>query len=492
MIRKALHRVAAVLGSARFALGLILFAVAWSIVATMVPQTDASAQQAATWAVAHPGLEAAVRLLGLHAAFTAPVFIVCVLALGVSTAVCAWRRTRVAMARARTLRRASHTDRDGLVESTPLRIACDPAMSEPQVLSAAAAALDELGIRTERRGDLIASVSSPWTVWGSVLFHWALVALALVVLLGGLQRSSGLMGVAVGQTKADAPASYGVLQGAPLRDWNSIRRSFRVDSFVLDYRLGGVDYGPTPIVSVLDAQGRAVKTQRVYPNDPLQLGSLTIHTSAFGLAAVLSQVTTSGAQLGTGVQLIDFSQTSPGGTTSAGYLVISDASGHPELKVSTTVPLSRAGGQYAESLPATPTARLTVTTLDGRPVSDTVVRPGEEVRLPVGGALRLTAVTWYARLSVVDDGTIPLLYVVLAVGMAGLVLTVFARQQLLLVAAVGGRDGGRDLAVDARLWRNAVTTRDEVVRALSAAVGAAQTREGAGMDAPCEEEEDES
>ncbi len=470
MIRRAWRGTVKFLGSAGLALGLLVFLGAWSAVATMIPQTATSSQQVAAWASARPSLEPVVGALGLHQAFTAPIFIFCVLVLALSTAVCAWRRTRVAIARARLLRKAARADEAAIVARHDLTIACDPALDHSHVLSIAADTLAGLGLRPHRRGECVRSVSPTWSVWGSPIFHWALVAFALVILLGNLQRSEGLMGVAIGQTKPDVPASYGVLSAGPLHNWSAQPRSFRIDSFTPDFHIGNLDYGPAPTVSVLDGSGRVTKTQLVYPNVPLQIGSLTVHAPAFGLAATLSIVGTAGAEEARGVQLIDFSSGAAGGTTPAAYLIVADHAGNPELKVFATVPLDRSGGQYVQALPSEPTARVTITTLDGQTVLDRVVKPGADVALPVGGSLRLVSIGWYARLSVVDDPTVPLIYVVLTFALIGLAVAVFARQQYVVAVVMEGPDGTK-LALSARLWRNTSSTRETIVGALTEALG---------------------
>jgi cytochrome c biogenesis protein ResB len=332
------------------------------------------------------------------------------------------------------------------------------------------AALEDLGLRPHRREQVVRSVAPAWSVWGSPVFHWALVAFILVILFGNLQRSSGLMGVAVGQTKPDAPVSYGVLQAGPLRDWSAVHRSFRVDSFDPDFHVGALDYGPAPTVSVLDNVGHLIKTQRVYPNMPLQTGSLTVHAPADGLAVTISIVDTAGVEVARGVQLVDFATGAAAETTSAGYLVVSDPAGNPELEIFATVPLDRSGGQYVQALPSAPTARLTIRTSGGRTVLDRVVKPGDEVPLPTGGSLRLVGVEWYARLSIVNDWTVPYMYAVLIVALIGLAIAVFGRQQYVVAAVVEGPEGPR-LALSIRLWRNAATTRQSIVSALTEALG---------------------
>ena len=204
-------------------------------------------------------------------------------------------------------------------------------------------------------------MSSGWSVSGSPIFHWALLALIVVIFASNLQRSEGLMGVAVGQTKADAPASYGKLNTGPLYSWGSVHRSIRVDAFEPQFRSGGIDRGPTPTVSVLDGQGQVIKTQRVYPNMMLKTGSLAIFPSSYGLSAVVSLVDTSGVEIGRSVQLVDFSETAADGTVPAQSLTISTGAGNPELSVSVSVPLERTGEKFRQQLPDDPTARIVVT-----------------------------------------------------------------------------------------------------------------------------------
>jgi cytochrome c biogenesis protein ResB len=337
------------------------------------------------------------------------------------------------------------------------------------VLSIASERLKQLGIRTKRRDGLLGAVSAPWTVWGSPVFHWALFALIVTLLVGNLQRSDGLMGVMVGETKVDAPESYGTINSSPWYDGGRERRSIRVDSFEPSFRSGGIDRGPTPTVSVLDGTGRVVKTQRVYPNMPLQTGLLTIHGSDFGFAATLAILNASGVETGRSVQLVDFSDTTGDGTVPVGFLVISDSAGIPEMRLAVTVPLDGSPGQFNKSMPDPPAIRVIGTSPDGATMLDGVVRQGEDLALPVGGSLRLVGLTWYARLSVVDDASIPFLYVGLIVAMVGLTIVVVARQQIVLATVVEG-EAGVKLVASVRLWRNSPTSRSEIENELSLAL----------------------
>jgi len=374
------------------------------------------------------------------------------------------------MHRGRALGKAALADQQSVIESHDLEIPCDPALSKPEVLSIASETLGELDIRTRRRGDVLSAVSPAWAVVGSPLFHWALVALIVVIFASSLQRSEGLMGVAEGQTKPDAPASYGSLNTGPLHDWSGVSRSIRVDAFDLQFETGGMDRGPTPTVSVLDGEGRVLKTQRVYPNQQLKTGSLSIYPNAYGLSAALSMIDSSGVETQRLVQLVDFSESAPEGTVPAGLIAISGDDGNAELKVAVTVPLDGASGQFYKALPEDPAARVVVTSMDDEPLVDRIVRPGEEVALPIGGSLRVDSIGYYARLKVVDDwSTIPL-YACLAAATIGLTIAFVTRQQIVLATVIDGPGGAR-LAVRLRLWRNESASRSavesELARALS-------------------------
>lgn len=474
MIRNAWRAVARFLTSTYLAIGLLVFIGVWSMVATAVAQGLPSVTAVVAWAAAHPLVEPLVRALGLHQAFTAPLFILSVVLLGLSTALCAWRRTKVAISRARALRTAATADERSLIERHDLEIECDPDLSPSQVLSIASDTLERLGIKTRRRENLLTAVSSPWSVWGSAVFHWALLATVLVILVGQLQRSDGLMGLAVGQTKADAPASYGVLTAGPLHDWTSVHRSIRLDALEPDFKTRGIDVGAVPTVSVLDGAGNVIVAQRVYPNNMLHAGSLSINAPGVGLSVALSLVDPSGAQIARAVQLVDFSQTAPEGTVPAEPLALTDKAGKATMIVRVTVPLDREGGHFGEWIPKQPAARVVVTATDGTPIVNRVVTKGQDVALPGGGAVRLDNVGWYSRLSLVDDWTTPLLYAVLGIGLVGLTMTTVARQQLVLATATDGPDGPK-LAVRIRLWRSAPARRTEIGNELERALQGADT-----------------
>lgn len=460
MIGTAWRRIVRFVGSAILATCLLAVVGVWSMLATLIPQGGPSEAAVKAFADSHPLLETIVRAVGLHEAFASPLLLACVVALALSTAVCAWQRTKLAVRKMRGLREASSADAESLHAEHDLQIDCGE-LSASEALAIAADRLEGLGIRSRVRDGVLTSVSAPWSVWGSPVFHWALLALILVLIGGNLYRSQGLMGVAVGQSKPDAPTSYGILHSGPLRDWGGVNRKIRVDAFDPLYKSGGIDRGPTPTVSLLDGKGAVIKTQRVYPNMTLKSGSLTIYPAAYGLSVNISTVNTAGVETASGSLLVDFSSEATGGTITNDVVGVSDRAGTLYYNVSFTVPLDRSTGGWVELVPSEPSARLLATAPDGTIVADQVMREGEELALPTGGSLRLDSVGYYARLQIVDDGSIPLLYVGLVIAMIGLTVAVLARQQIVLVTAMETPEGVK-LVAKVRLWRNASSSRSEI------------------------------
>lgn len=451
---RAGRRIAAFVGSAYVATAILVFLGLWIAVASFVTRGATTSSQA----------------LGLHRAFTAPPFLAGVLLLVLSTTTCAWQRTKAAVHRARLLRGAASASGESLPQHHRIEIACDPALDTEAILTTAEAVLRHLRVPVKRRGATVRAVTPDWWVWGSPVFHWALVALIVVVGLGGLVRSSGQIGLAVGQTKPDLPGSYGLLSAGPLKSWDTTDRRIRLDDFDVSYTFGGVNRGPTPTVSVLDAEGRVVKSQKVYPNHTLKVGSLAIYPADYGLAADVSFIAPNGAELSHSAELLDFSGKARGGTVPVSPLVVEDAETGEPSTVAVSVPLDRTKQGYLGRLPGVVRARVLVSSADGRTLADETLAPGEQALLPSGDYLRLNGVGYYSRLQLVDDPSIPALYLTLVVAMLGLAVATFARQ-MIVVAWVAETPEGPRLNVRAELWRNVETDRNEIAAELERALG---------------------
>ena len=470
MIRGVWRRVVRFLGSSGLATTLLAILGVWSILASLVPQGVASKKEVAVWAVAHPIFEGMARFLGLHQAYANPVFVALAFVLGVSTSICAWSRTKAALHRAGTLHRAMSTDAEALAENHDLEVVCDEALSASEALSVAETTLKHLGVKTRQKDEVLVAVSPRWTTLGSPIFHWALLGLLVALLVGNLLRASGLMGVQVGETVADAAQSYGVLHTGPLHDWGRVHRGIRVDSFEINYRTAGVDRGPTPTVTLVDAKNRVIKSQRVYPNHTLKSGSLTIYPSSFGLAVTVSELDAKKAVVGRGSQLVDFSSTAASGTVPVGGIAVLGPSGKPVYRAAMTVPLDPQVAGMLNQVPRSPTVHVVVTSMDGKTVvMDRVVHIGDVLDIAGADSLLVENVDYYARLQVVDDWTVPLLYAGFVLALLGLAVATLARQQIVLVTAVDGPDGVR-LVARIRFWRNSSTSRSEIENELTSAL----------------------
>lgn len=469
-MRPALRRVARFLTSARFVSVTLAFIGIWSILGTLVPQGDPAAGRALEWAEANPALADVAEALGLFDAFSAPVFLVAVGLLALSTVLCSWQRSTLASKRARALRDVRQTGALSGEASWDLLIECADTLTPSDALATAGETLQGLGIKARRHSeDALASASSPLSVWGSPVFHWALVGLMVFVVIGGLFRFEGLMGLAVGESKPHAPGSYGGLSAGPFYRWPKESRIFRLDDFEPRFKAGGIDYGPVPTVSVLDGDGNVLKTQQVYPNHKLHLGSMSISAPAYGFSVTLVLHDAAGAEIGRAVQLVDFAQEAPDGTTPVGVLPLLDEKGNQVAMLHVTVPLIRQDGRFVEWLPKDASARVVVNSADGQPLVDQVVAEGEQVELPGGTQLQVEKIGWYSRLSVMDDWSIPIIYGWMVLAVLGLSVRAFVRQQYIVVRVLED-NGGTRVGVRMRLWHNATASRDEIASALTEAL----------------------
>ncbi len=476
MIRGVLKRVHRALVSPALALGLIAFITVWSVIATAIPQSSVATPDAmAAWTTKYRTLEPAVEAVGLHRAFSAPIFIAAVVLLAISSGLCAWGRTKAAAGKARRLKAAALMGPAELQRAHDISIPLDTAASRADVLERAASVFAALGVKTRRRQDVVLAVSPSWSVWGSAVFHWALVALVLTVFASLVLRSEGAMGVAVGATVPDQEESYFSVETGRLHDWARVKRSIRIDDFDPAGRKGDLELGAVPTVTVLDADGRAVITQQVYPNKKLHAGSVSIYSPMCGLAVTVEIEDAAGRPLGRVTQLVDFSQEASGGTVPVKPMAATDDQGRVVMRLSATVPLDKdPHGGFGEWIPEQPKAHLVLSDGSGTRLLDRVVNEGETAAIEGGGTLRVADVGWYAVLVVVDDPTIPLIYASMIVAMLGLTLSVAMRQQIVAAAVVDGADGPY-LAVQARLWRNVSTTADEIRGELESALA---TKEG--------------
>lgn len=465
-----MRRIIDAVASPKLALGLLLFTGAWSAVATSVPQGSASALAVVAWKTAHPALEPFAAFIGLHAAFTAPAFLIAMGLLVLSTAACAGRRTRVAWAQGRSLAKARLTELPDLVAAADLSVPVPAGAAEGEVLAAVADVFSEYGIRVKPARGMLSAVSPRAAVWGSAVFHWALVALFATIAVGQMVRSEGVMRLAVTMAKSDEPASYQAVTSGPWHDWTSEHRIIRLDALDPDVVLGGVNRGAVPTVSLVDSSGVAVVTQRVYANNMLHDGAVAISAPGVGLAVWFQALDASGSVVATMAQPVEFSQDTSGGTQPSVALVSRDAQGVSTMQVFVSVPLDRSGGAYNESIPQQRTVRVVVRSGSGAVLDDRLLRADETMTLPGGGGFRFLGLGWSARLSVVDDPSIPFVYATMILALLGLAMSLVFQQRIVL-AGVAGTGTARTLVARVRLWRNVAGGAAEMRAALEHEIG---------------------
>jgi cytochrome c biogenesis protein ResB len=462
------NRVVSWLGSAKLAVGLMVYLGVVSFIGTAVPQGRASEASVASWAAANPLWESVARAVNLHSMFSQWYFVIPAAVLAVSTAVCSWRRTKVARKRFGLLRNAASVDGSPGRADYSIPLAGETGKDAEAALERAREALAEIGIRGTVREDRVLAATSPWAVWGSAAFHWALVVLFLTLAASALFRSDGLMGVIEGQGVKDAPSAYGVLTTGPLHSWATVDRTIFVNKFYLKYVVDGLDRSASPDVSVLDGRGALVARQVVYPNNLLHTGTLTIHNSAWGLGPEFTLLDSAGSVVGTASVLLDF-PAKPTGTTEPGEISLERSDG-TSLTLRVSVPLDRRPGRPVQARPETPTVQVEILGADGKPSGGGTIGVGQKVALPDGASLRLDAVPYYARLAVIDDPAIPLLYASLVAAFVGMTFALLARQRLIVVAFADGGEGSR-LDVFVRLWSDPGRSSQDVKTALLGTLG---------------------
>jgi hypothetical protein len=474
-----LRRVTSWLASPRLAAILLLVVGVWSFLGTLVPQGYDGDPKVEAWRVANRALAPLVSAAGFHQAFASPLFVVTVLLLAASTAVCSWRRTKVAIGRHRLLSAITDDEAAHLAERPTFSVDLGPeAPAEP--LAAAADALHGMGLRASGRDEMVVAASRPWAVFGSPVFHWALLLLILVIVGVRFVRADGLMGVPVGDSRPLAAESFGFLDYGALYRFSQVPDSIRVDRMDIVYMVDGIDRGPAPTVSIVRPDGSVAASQVVYPNNPMRYGSLIIHPSAVGLSpgfAIVSKEGTEGARTNL---LVDFDDAAPQGTKPADF-TLTAASPQDSLVATVTVPLQKSGSAFVQALPDQPRATFTVRPAGGGPpVASGTLLASQELKLPNGSRLRLLGVGYYARLSIVDDPAVPLIYALLLVGLLGVSISILGRQSLAVVTLGETETGERTVYVWFRDWR---ANKVRAAQAEEAMRGALEARSGENGDA---------
>ncbi|TLM98820.1 MAG: cytochrome c biogenesis protein ResB, partial [Actinobacteria bacterium] len=360
------------------------------------------------WRASHAGVAWATGLLGLHRAYTNPVFLAILALLGISTAICAVDRTRFAM---RSLRSAG-----GIPTATLERlarrdvIAVVPEPSDP-ARTAVMEALRRNRLTPRATPNAVEAAAGRLGPLGSPVFHWALAALFAVIALGQLTRSEGLIGVPVGGSLPNVAASYGSLNAGLLHPGLYRNLTIAVTEMPLDIRKGSVVIGAVPTVQL--RRGDTVVAQgAVYPNHPLRYRSLLVHYMDNGYVATARTVNQDGSVAGVDRLYFDQDASSPGGLASA-RLNLTAAQRSFDLTLTPVKATSDTSRSIEIEYPTPSGGTLTTTVPIGTTADLGFVR------------ITLDDVRRYARLSVADDWSVYPMYALFVLATAGMVLAVF-------------------------------------------------------------------
>jgi len=210
-------------------------------------------------------------------------------------------------------------------------------------------------------------------------------------MLGQLMRAEGWINVVVGHSQSDYASSYvqkGVV-GPLFRGYTGV--DLRLEEIAYGYSVDNVDRGRVPLL-VISREGREISRTRVYPNSPATYGPLTIHRDEFG-PALVAAVTPSG---------------STEATFTTAYFAPNDGTQTPEpvvirIAYGTSKPYSV---QFAPQADKRVVVTILGTDFASKPLSE-----GESATLPDGTTIVLSELTTYARLFVVNDWTVPFVYI---------------------------------------------------------------------------------
>ena len=395
---------------------------AW--VSTLVPLESVDPAAVLRWDSEHPVLAVVVQALGLHRAFSSPVFLAAMALLTASTAACAWERTRDAVRDWRARGAVSTAAVRRLREAPTFSLPAPREGDGASALEAAAAALRSLRMRVRRGRAVVEGSSGAVGLLGSPVFHWALVGLFLAAGLGQLTRYEGFANVLEGESVADSPGSYAVaLYRGPLGG-GFTGLTLRVKEVATSHTVAGIPRGITPLVE-LARGGTVLVSQWVYPNSPLEFGPLVVHRAEAG-PAFLGTLRSASAS-STGTVVLYYGQ---GALVPRSFDVGDPAKGDTLTVQVVAVP----GEKVAVSLPKE--SRFTTRTA-GR---------GDTVELREGLTLRVDALTSYAQLKVVNDSSVPWIYGMFAMGIIGVTITVFLPPRTVRVMLVESAERtGRDV-----------------------------------------------
>lgn len=431
------------LRSRRSAVCLLAALATYAVIGTLVPQTSRDAEAVTRWASGNPLLGRVTSALGLHAAFGAPLFLAAMVYLAAATAACAWERTHDAVRAWRRLgvsgaevsraHRLPHLEFAGRDDGTDLE--------------AADRAMRSIGLRRHWEADRAAGwTAGRWGLFGSPVFHWAVAAFFVVLAAGRLTRAEGYIRLPAGESVANTAASYAQLERAPL--FQGFREvELGLVEIERGFVAGGVHRGNVPVVSA-SGPGSDRREAHVYANNPLRHGSVTVYEKGTGVYAEVALAPIDGEASSERL----FFEAGDSTRTDPVELALTGESGAEVLALEVT-------GLIAEPEPTIEVAVRDAAT--GRRVLARNLRRGDTASLGDGSELAFAGAGSYAVLSVVQDWSVPWLYLLLTVGTGGLAVAVLNPHRRVLVA-IAEDSGGPRLRILTRHARGNAIFRERI------------------------------
>jgi hypothetical protein len=419
-----LSSLARLLRSRKLAVALIAVTAAYAFLGTVIPQGSPDDPRVRAWADERPSIAAVVAPLGLNAAYSTPLFLGLAALLTLATGACAWERTAHALRLRRRMGAATPAQIERLKARPQLAMAVAKGVPGDAALDAASARLRRAGLRVGRSADGLDAVAGAWTAFGSTVFHWALVALALTLAVGQATRAEGALDLPIGVPAIDARASYIAVEAGPLFGERFTGLEIVASDLVHNFGADGINRGPAPVIT-LRRGATAVASGRVYPNSPLRYGPLLIHMVEYGLAPAIALEDADGAVQGGQGFMLAFSRETSSGTV-AQQVEASRGPSLPPVAMRVEVPVDRDATGILGQVPLKPRALLWVAAPGQSGAATVSLELGQAVDLPGGGKARFVGITNWVRIAVANDWSVPYIYLLGMLACVGLTIALLA------------------------------------------------------------------
>lgn len=303
---------------------------------------------------------------------------------------------------------------------TKLAMALDAALVSPIVAVAVAVLGAHSLLRavalTRARGREATRWRDRLPVVVQILFHWSVVLLCALFLLGGAMYSEGVVNVLVGDAATDAPAGYTTMSNSPEFGSPFSGRLIAVEGV---YRADAWSLEETIVQVVVSEPQRVLNRGDLTVGERLGVGQMSVRLLNTGVAAIYSVESSQGVQVGR----IPFLLGSDPGDAALERRV----RGETGLPL-TAVRMSASSEGAAAETSVTPAAVSVVATA---PVPGSVygsaheLRLGQGIELPEGHLLRYVSSEEWASLAVVHNPIAPwLVYSAVFTGLCLLALVV--------------------------------------------------------------------